>query len=313
MRGAEGLTANAKGPETLDIHQAAASGDVERVRSALAADPAAHTLRNASGRLPLHLAALAGRLPQPGHLQTVQVLLDAGADPNALSPDDYLGDGSALLFAAYSSSRNTEIVRLLLQRGADPSQANSRGLTPLAIASREGAREICDILLEHGAEMDIHCLAALGLVREMRKLLRQDPDLVKARDPHQGAPPLYFAAWRDRKDAAALLLEFEADIAGHDASGNPPVHAAAAAGAKRTLEYLIEQGADVNARNHEKQTPLHWAVDEFYVEGSETVKLLLLHGADANAQDLNKETPITKAVALNKTHLVEVLRGRGRR
>src|SRR4051812_2852802 len=95
------------------LHDAANKGDVGQIRQ-LVATGADLGERDAFGTpfTPLHHAAARG------HPEAVTVLLELGADPNALA-----GDGStALHWAAARGDR--ESVALLLAKGADPNIEN---------------------------------------------------------------------------------------------------------------------------------------------------------------------------------------------
>lgn len=63
------------GPATTELHEAARDGDVERVRQLLASG-AELMARDDTQWTPLGLAAA------HAHVETVRVLLEAGADPN---------------------------------------------------------------------------------------------------------------------------------------------------------------------------------------------------------------------------------------
>lgn len=291
-----------------ELFEAIRRGDVETVLGMLERDAGLASCRDGRGLTPLHAAAEGGGLPLPEHTEIARVLLERGADPEAAAPHERLGAVPVLVYAAYCSHRNEPLVRLLLERGCDPESRSSAGLTAMLAAAMRGSREICDALRERGASACVHSLAALGLTGDLRRVLRQDPDLANSRDEFQRATPLYFAALQDRREAAALLLDFDARLSAEDRRGNTAVHAAAAVGARRTLEFLLERGADVNTRNHDLQTPLHWALEEWNCEGSEVVRLLIAWGADVNARDASRQTPLGKALAANKTHLVELLR-----
>ena len=54
-----------------------------------------------------------------------------------------------LIYASYGG--NTEIVRLLLDNGADPNIRNDYGMTALIAASSRGHNEIVKLLLERDA------------------------------------------------------------------------------------------------------------------------------------------------------------------
>ncbi|KAH8700488.1 ankyrin repeat-containing domain protein [Talaromyces proteolyticus] len=95
---------------------------------------------------PLQLAA------QCGGLDTVQTLLDYGADPNSTASR---GAKSTALQIA-SRKGNIQIVRLLLERGADVNAAPALryGATALQFASIMGFLGIAQILIKKGADVN---------------------------------------------------------------------------------------------------------------------------------------------------------------
>jgi ankyrin repeat protein len=98
------------------------------------------------------ILAMAGRSTElsiqasDGQVEMVRLLLDAGADPSA-STDD----GFTALMAA-SGEGYAEIVRLLLQSGADVTAQNKRGSTALRLASQENHLEVIEILQRHSRD-----------------------------------------------------------------------------------------------------------------------------------------------------------------
>jgi hypothetical protein len=78
----------------------------------------------------------------------VRVLVDAGADVNALGPYKQ----SHLLNAA--SMGNAEVVKILLGAGADPNVPNEYGIAPLSSASEQGQLEIVKLLIAGGANVN---------------------------------------------------------------------------------------------------------------------------------------------------------------
>ena len=83
-----------------------------------------------------------------GRLDLARLLLDHGADINAISSFPIRGD-SPLITAV--KKNNKAMIQLLLERGADPSIADSDGLTALDYAAKgsEIAQMIADVQLEH--------------------------------------------------------------------------------------------------------------------------------------------------------------------
>lgn len=80
----------------------------------------------------------------------MQALLDKGLDPNTrLGPPAT----SEFLLGRAVKLRRTDTVRLLLSRGAKPDQRSSGfHKTPLFQAAYDGNRDICILLLDHGAD-----------------------------------------------------------------------------------------------------------------------------------------------------------------
>jgi ankyrin repeat protein len=84
-----------------------------------------------------------------GHVEMVRLLLDKGADPK--SPCDY-GGSSAFLAAVKQGS--VEIVTEMLARGADANQRNFRRETALMFAAGAKNLPLVELLLEKGADID---------------------------------------------------------------------------------------------------------------------------------------------------------------
>lgn len=130
----------------IDLPEAAAVGDLARVRELAAEHPQALAEPAPDGFPPLVLAAWLG------HVAVVEELLRLGADPNqaarnptAMTPLHGAAtghDGRAALAAA----------RLLLDRGASLEAIGAGGFTPLHLAASQGHRDLVELMLERGAE-----------------------------------------------------------------------------------------------------------------------------------------------------------------
>jgi len=95
------------------------------------------------------------RAASEGNLAQVKALLDAGADVN--SKNSY--GGTALAFAG--DKGHTEVVKLLLERGANPNVTDTfYNSTPLGWAAGKGHAEIVRALLDKGAEGEDGALMA---------------------------------------------------------------------------------------------------------------------------------------------------------
>ncbi len=136
------------GLETLDVHEAAAVGDLPRLESVLKQDPSLARAVSSDGWPPLHLAAAFGGAP------AVMVLLEHGADVHQVATSAMQNQA---LHAAISLSRDAATVRLLLAHGAEVNAREAGGYTPLHQAASAGRLELVDILLAAGADAAMQC------------------------------------------------------------------------------------------------------------------------------------------------------------
>src|SRR5437764_7242684 len=125
----------ARGEDPDQLHAAARAADAERVKALLAAGvPANH--RDPLGGTALHDAAWSGCYP------CVAALLEHGADPNARHTEA----GSTPLHYAIVT-HHTDIVKLLLDRGAEFRAAHRSGASPLHLAANRGYTDIAEFLI----------------------------------------------------------------------------------------------------------------------------------------------------------------------
>ena len=110
----------------VPIHRAAEAGDLARVKRAVEHDASLLHVPDDNGWLPLMFAA------DKGHLAVASYLIDQGARINQQSLGH--GEWNALMRACYSGRR--DMVRLLLERGADPTISKTCRVTPLMCAIR---------------------------------------------------------------------------------------------------------------------------------------------------------------------------------
>ncbi len=127
----------------LDVFDAAAAGDVDRLTELLDADPDLIGAWSEDGYTPLHFAAFFDRG------KAVRLLLDRGADVSAVSKNDM--KVQALHSAVAADSR--DVAAALLTAGADPNAKQEGGFTPLMAAEeKEKEGDMVRLLMDHGAE-----------------------------------------------------------------------------------------------------------------------------------------------------------------
>jgi ankyrin repeat protein len=143
-----------------------------------------------------------------GDKQAVRLFIEAGMDVNA----PIAQGGTALAIAAVKG--NPELVKMLLDKGANPNAAmtsgTSKGVTPLMAAVAGGHLEVVKLLLAKGAKInskDDHGLAALDYAKA-----KNNPDILSTLWEH-GAPFVTDAT------LAKLMEQFRLDLHAKAARG----------------------------------------------------------------------------------------------
>jgi ankyrin repeat protein len=260
---------------------------------------------NADGMTALMLVA------RTGNVEAAKLLLDRGATVDAR---ESFGGQTALMWAA--ARRHPKMIELLISSGAAvdarsavrdyqrhiqaegrPKSLDTGGFTPLLYAARENCRACVEVLLEHGADINL-----------------PDPD---------GVSPLHVAVMNANWDLAKDLIDAGADVDQWDIFGMAPLFTAVGNRSRydggrasidppnvttglEVVKLLLERGADPNmqlffrpanvrgATNLRGSTPLIRAANQ---NDMEVVKLLLEHGADATVYQADRQTPIHAVLA----------------
>ena len=161
-----------------------------------------------------------------------------------------VGDTPIYEAAAYN---HPELVKLLLDYGADINARTSSGETPLHGAVAAHHLSMVTLLLDNGADIN----ASLA----------------------SGQTPLRLAVIKGYADIAELLLARRAQVNTRGQTGLTPLHWAALKGQPAIVNLLLTYGADVFARDNAGRSPLDWTVqrargDEQRGEYQEVIKLL---------------------------------------
>jgi ankyrin repeat protein/cytochrome c551/c552 len=304
----------ASGEESAQLFQAVRNGDAEYLKAHLTkANVEARDRRGAT--LLMHAAAF-------GNIETLKLIVDAGADINA--HNDF--DATALLWCA----RDPEKARLLIERGANVNARSKQGRTPLMLASLlQGGSPLVALMLKKDADVHVKdsrgetalgLAATIGEVETMRLLLAKGADAgaVNAK----GETPIILATKSKRPEAVRLLIEKRVDVNVASTSFNTvrhgpiamikltPLHRAAAFGPVEMVRDLLKAGAEVNCRDSRGLTPLMFSVATEY-QSPEIVKALLQAGADVNARDNTGETALDWAQKFGYPEAIAALRKAG--
>lgn len=191
---------------------------------------------NAEGMTPLHLAAL------NGHVHTVTVLLDLGADPKQVNKQQQLPIYNALmlpfLYDKALKSNKEKIFNLL-------SVCN-----PETLAHKD---KLGDTVF--------HALASNGYTQCLNALLHQDTTGAFYSNNYS-LYPIHVAILNHRPDIVALLLRIDKVATLTDSNERVALHYAAMYGSAEVVRLCYLATHDINIQDNDGKTPLALALNE---------------------------------------------------
>ena len=167
--------------------------------------------------IPLHIAL------QVGRSDTIQLLLDAGANINCSHP--YNGANSILHLA--SEDGDIATIKSAIKLGADVNQANGNYQRPLHIASASNCVDVVKTLFFAGAH--IH-------------------------QRYNGDFPLHIASDHGNIEIVKFLLSISKAYVNQDGNFGTPLYIAVAKGRTEVVQLLLQAGANI----HQAITDNHW-------------------------------------------------------
>ncbi|MCK5683641.1 ankyrin repeat domain-containing protein [bacterium] len=233
-------------------------------------------------------------------------------------------DGYYILNAAISCE-NTEIVRLLLESGADPNIIDQSGRTPLQRNFDGYVKDYSSLLLENGADPDTLISGEPILLYAyknnkmdlVQKLVDNgvNPDVVDS----YGYSVLYrviqmdsteildhFLQLRPRMSSgggdSSILVDLLYRMKLKQGSGNSEIDY------RKMIENFIRNKTGINKQNYRGKTPLYIAMEQ---DDLEMVKLLLDNGARTEIVDNEGKTVLYSAVVQNKIDFIRIFIEKG--
>jgi ankyrin repeat protein len=267
---------------------AAQSGFAELVQLLIGRGADVHSTTTA-GWTPVHLSDC--------HAETTRVLMENGADANRVAA------GCTPLYLS-ASDNQIEVVKVLLSFNLDleipyAGDGYERGFTALTIATVEGYTDVVRLLLEAGANVNhksdhntFPLQYAVIFNREdvLRVLMEYHPDLDLVDD--DGDTALHCIRRSTSPTIAKLLINGGSDPESRNNHGNTPICMAVMSENLDIVKYLIAKKTELNIIGGKYGGPLHLAC---YWSNLELVQILVAARANVNLVDPCAGTPLQSA------------------
>jgi ankyrin repeat protein len=237
-----------------------------------------------------------------GHTAAARLLLERGVDANQEDNIGLTPLHGMLLQSRLSGDVNLEMVRLLVENGAEVN--SRRGPIPLLVCALMLENDsLTSYLLKSGADIHWkdeselsllhHAVITRCTLENLRYVIHKLVDLGVDREARDlnGLTALHRAISGSSLDKVSTLIQLPVDVNALTGSGAAPLHLAASSWRKPSLvQMLVKAGADINMRQQsDGYTPLHVAT---YCGNSQMLGQLLKCGADPSMRDHSGKTPL---------------------
>ncbi len=293
----------------MSIHAYAAGGDLAGLLAEIDNQVSLES-HDAQGQTPL-MVAVASPLADA---QTLRLLLDSGANVNAVSspPNDPEGE---LVLSIAAQNASLDKIKLLVEAGADVGYADTNGYSILLRAvyrsSVQPVQEhlaVLDFLIASGAPLDMaskygetaaRVLSSRGHFPQLQLLLKCGADSTSL-----GWTPLHFASALGTLQEVETLLDQGASLTQRDSWGRTPFLLAVHAVRLEVAKLLLARGSDRSAKGRCGKTALMYAIERSHAP---LLGLLLTQGWDAEEPDDFGDFPLLEAVQNDSADCVRVL------
>ncbi len=285
------------------LFKACANGSFELVKILVEAG-ADINIKDSEGTTPLY-AVFGGDVSQ-----IIPYLISKGADANELI-------GQPGYSALHNACRQgyLNVVKALVDAGADINKKTTNVFTPLYIASEAYHSEIVNYLILKGANINevngskhdtaLHSACSTGFFGIVKILVDSGADVNKKNA--DGVTPLCMASYKDSKaNIVKYLLDNGANVDERNTSlEKTALQYACSNGAVANVKILVDVGADINLKMKDGFTTLYNAIEG---NNADIVKYIIDKGANANERyGPQNAPPVIRASFVGNVKVMDIL------
>ncbi|XP_028608217.1 ankyrin repeat and death domain-containing protein 1A [Grammomys surdaster] len=275
-----------------------------------------------------------------GHLQIVQILVNAGAKVHCESKDgltllhcaaqkghmpmlafvmedledvalDHADKLGRTAFHRAAEHGQLDALDFLVGSGCDHSVKDKGGNTALHLAASQGHMDVLQRLVDIGLDLEeqntegltaLHA-ATEGIHTDCVMLLLRAGSNVNALT-QKGLSCLHYAALCGSEDMSRALIEAGGCTNVADKQGTTPLHLAVKHNFPGLVQLLIDAHSDLDAVDIKQQTPLHLAAEHAWQDVAE---MLFIAGIDLSLRDKQGKTALAVAARSNHVSLVDMI------
>lgn len=239
------------------------------------------------------------------------------------------------------SDGDLEKVREYLNKGVDPNLLKFGWQAPLCLAANKGHKEIAELLIAHGADINRGLEEENGTNALLEAAINKHQDLVESLIDQGAKPGIHFAALQGDLESVRLFMQNENFQINSERCSINPFHRmtalalASMGGYQNVVGLLLDNGANIEgnkASSSLRITPLYKAVtynqlkivellidrgasinlsralyQATYQNNLAMVKLLISKGGDVNYQDSEIDSPLYVAAEKGYIEIAKLL------
>ena len=233
-----------------------------------------------------------------GNKDTINVLLNAGADPNIAD-----ADGNTCLHYAAQNDCCTEALQAIISHSVDVNATNKKNITALMIACVKGNKDTINVLLSAGADPNIAdavaymvaCMTGNLVVMNVLFNSGADPNIADAND----ATCLHYAAYGDcSKEVLQAIIYHGADVNATSKANVTALMRACWKGNNDAINVLLNARADIKSVDDVGRTCLHY----IFYNGNGDIQACIGHCTDIRDTNMTKQT----VLVCRKSHVFAV-------